>query len=185
MPGFSLFKLNFTFSFGFWRKQCGHRVYTVLWHFLLTSNCRNVEQRLLLVCCRTERCGGTDHSRRQTHSVRCWTEQSSCATELLAILSLGISRHECPHRLLWFWQGTSAVSTCVVSVSVSVSRWLVMIRTCLYCRHHLHKTNVSSLCHNAVFAFQHLSLRRCRIHAAIIGLRQHDVTISSTNVKQS
>ena len=62
------------------------------------------------MCGRTERCRGADCSRRSTHRFCRWAEQSRHSTELLEIFSLGISRHECSYRLLWFWQGFTFTS---------------------------------------------------------------------------
>jgi len=78
--------------------------------------------------CRTERCSGSDHSRRQTHSLCCWTEQSPLATELLAVFSVGISRHECTHRLLWLWQGT--FYACSFSFTLTVDETVIACWCC-------------------------------------------------------
>jgi len=100
---------------------------------------------LMSVYVRAERCRGADHSRRSAHRLCCRAEQSTCAAKLLAVFSLGISRHECPYRLLWLWQGNCTSFTFTFTFTLTSSEPMVKRCSCV--------DNIDScgFCHHSVF----------------------------------
>ena len=70
------------------------------------------------VFARAERCCRADCSRRSSDRIRRRAEQSRYSSQLLAVFGVGISRHECPYRLLWLRQGW-------LSVQLRLLLWLV------------------------------------------------------------